>query len=338
MIDFYPYLKPLLFSLDPERAHAIASRGLCYSRHLGIPRFLYPPIKAPLTVFELEFSNPVGLAAGFDKNASHLDDFASLGFGFLEVGTLTPRPQPGNPRPRVFRLVENEALLNRFGFNNIGVVEAVKNIRRSRYRGVLGVNIGKNADTPIENALDDYLCCLRETLEVASYITVNLSSPNTAGLRTLQTAENLRRLLHGIFEERERLLGGGRRVPILIKLAPDLHEEEMAGIVNVLFEVAADGVIATNTTTSRKDFLGTRWEHEAGGISGAPLKPIALSMFSQLSCLLQGKIPLVASGGIMSGEDARQFVALGASLCQIYTGLIYRGPSLVAEVARACER
>jgi dihydroorotate dehydrogenase len=284
----------------------------------------------------LEFPNPVGLAAGLDKNGAHIDALACLGFGFIEVGTVTPRPQPGNPPPRLFRIPQARALINRMGFNNDGVERLVANVRRSRYRGVLGINIGKNFDTPIERAVDDYLACLQRVYEYASYVAVNISSPNTRDLRSLQQAPALEQLLSALAHERERLASRhGRRVPLAVKVAPDLDETETRTIAALLIAHGIDAVIATNTTLSREGVEQWPGSGHGGGLSGAPLAKMSNRTIHWLAEALGERVPIIGVGGIVSGDDACEKVRAGATLVQLYTGLIYRGPALVAEAVRA---
>jgi dihydroorotate dehydrogenase len=284
----------------------------------------------------MEFSNPVGLAAGFDKSGECIDAFFALGFGFVEIGTVTPRPQKGNPRPRIFRLPQAAALINRMGFNNPGVERVVENIKRSRVPGVVGVNIGKNRDTAIQEAVEDYLACLRNVYRHASYVAVNISSPNTPGLRDLQGGSELDRLLAALKQEQERLAARhGRYVPLAVKIAPDLDADRIDTIARVLLENRIDAVIATNTTISREGIEHHPVSHEAGGVSGAPLRARATAVVAQLSRTLQRRVPVIAVGGIMKASDALEKVVAGAALVQLYTGLIYRGPRLVQEVCSA---
>jgi dihydroorotate dehydrogenase len=283
----------------------------------------------------LEFPNPVGLAAGLDKNGEYIDALAAFGFGFLEVGTVTPRPQPGNPRPRLFRIVEREAIINRMGFNNVGVERFVANVRRARYQGILGINIGKNFDTPIERAADDYLACLERVYPYASYVTVNISSPNTKNLRQLQQADELDGLLGRIERRRGELAKGAqRRVPLAVKIAPDLDDEQVAAIARLVERHGVDAVIATNTTVSRVGVEGLPHADEAGGLSGAPVRAQSTAIVRKLAHALGGRVPVIGVGGILGADDAREKLAAGASLVQVYTGLVYRGPGLVRDIVR----
>jgi dihydroorotate dehydrogenase len=286
-------------------------------------------------VMGIQFPNPVGLAAGLDKDAAHIDALARMGFGFIEVGTVTPRPQPGNPRPRLFRIPEKEAIINRFGFNNVGVDAFLQNVRRSRYRGVLGINIGKNADTPVERAIDDYRICLEKVYAAASYVTINISSPNTAGLRSLQDRDALEDFLSQIADERKKLSSRhGKRVPLVLKVAPDLTPEDIPSIAASVERHGIDGLIATNTTLSRQGVENLPHANEAGGLSGAPVRELATRVLKEFArCLPQ--TTLIGAGGILSGKHALEKRDAGASLVQLYTGLIYRGPGLVAECVSA---
>ena len=323
-MSLYGLARPFLFSLDPETAHRVTLRlaGL-------LP---YSPVKScPVRVMGLDFPNPVGLAAGLDKNAEHVDALARLGFGFIEVGTVTPRPQPGNPRPRLFRLREKQALINRLGFNNSGVDALLQNLGRTRWPGILGINIGKNADTPVERAADDYALCLEKVYARASYVTINVSSPNTRNLRDLQAERNLDQLLGRLAALREKLAGRhGRRAPLVLKVAPDLQEEEVRAIADAVRRHGIDGVIATNTSISRAGVEGVHHAEEAGGLSGAPICAQATGILKGFASRLPG-VAMIGTGGILSGGDAQAKFAAGASLVQLYTGLVYRGPELVAE-------
>ncbi len=283
----------------------------------------------------LTFPNAVGLAAGLDKNGAYIDPLAALGFGFIEVGTVTPRPQPGNPKPRLFRVPAAQGIINRFGFNNDGVDVLVENVKRATYPGILGINIGKNFDTPIEKATDDYLICLRKVYAHASYITVNISSPNTKNLRQLQDADALQGLLAALKAEQEKLTQAqGKYVPIALKIAPDLTPEQVTEIADLLLRHRLDAVIATNTTLSREGVAGLPNAEETGGLSGAPVREKSTTVIRQLSTILKNEIPIIGVGGILSGADAEDKMAAGASLVQVYSGLIYRGPELVGEVCR----
>jgi len=284
----------------------------------------------------LLFPNPVGLAAGLDKDAAHIDGLAGLGFGFIEVGTVTPRPQPGNPRPRLFRITEKEALINRFGFNNVGIDAFLANLSRARWRGILGINIGRNADTPPERAADDYALCLEKAYAHASYVTINVSSPNTQGLRDLQQKDSLGSLLERLAAARARLAERyGKRVPLVLKVAPDLDITGVKAIAEAVVRHGIDGVIATNTSTTREGVEGLRHADERGGLSGGPILEKSTRILSLFNALLDGKAVLIGAGGILSGEDAAEKFAAGASLVQLYTGLIYRGPGLVSECVSA---
>ncbi|MGH8673548.1 MAG: quinone-dependent dihydroorotate dehydrogenase [Burkholderiales bacterium] len=338
MTVLYALARPLLFALDPETAHlltlALADAPLRFGL-LRAPRVPHSPVRA----LGLEFPNPVGLAAGLDKNAEHVDALGALGFGFLEVGTVTPHPQPGNPRPRLFRLPAANALINRLGFNNVGLDAFVANLRRASWRGILGINIGKNFDTPNERAADDYVACLERVYAHASYVTVNISSPNTAGLRDLQEREPLEALLERLSEARERLADRhGRKAPLALKVSPDLARSEISDIAAAVRRHRVDALIATNTSLSREGVEGLPCANEAGGLSGAPIRSRATDVLAAFAAELKGEVTLIGAGGIVSGTDAAGKVAAGASLVQLYTGLIYRGPGLVAECVRTIAR
>jgi dihydroorotate dehydrogenase len=327
----YALARPLLFALDAERAHEL-TLGLADAplrfRLLRVPR----APGAPVRVMGLDFPNAVGLAAGLDKNAEYVDALAQLGFGFLEVGTVTPRPQPGNPRPRLFRLPRAQALINRMGFNNVGLDTFLENLARASWRGVLGINIGKNADTPIERAADDYALCLERVYPRASYVTLNVSSPNTRNLRALQEDRALDALLGRLAALRERLAERhGRRVPLALKVAPELEAAQLQGVADAVRRHRIDAVIATNTSLARDGVEGLPHAAEAGGLSGAPLRARATATLAALASALKGEATLIGVGGILRGADAAEKLAAGASLVQLYTGLIYRGPALVAE-------
>ncbi|OAI53112.1 dihydroorotate dehydrogenase [Betaproteobacteria bacterium SCGC AG-212-J23] len=325
----YALARPLLFSLDPEAAHHLALRLSRFALRASVP-------DRPVTVMGLHFPNPVGLAAGLDKDAAYIDGLAKLGFGFLEVGTVTPRPQPGNARPRIFRISQKNALINRFGFNNVGVDAFLANVARRRWRGILGINIGKNFDTPVERAADDYAFCLEKVYGAASYVTVNISSPNTKGLRDLQQERQLEELLERLANVRERLARSyGRRVPLVLKVAPDLEENEIRAIAATILRHGFDGLIATNTTISRAGVEGLPHADEAGGLSGTPVLEKSTAVLASFRDRLAGKLALIGAGGIASAGDARKKIDAGASLVQLYTGLIYRGPALVRECVSA---
>jgi dihydroorotate dehydrogenase len=333
----YPLLRPALFALDPEHAHDLAFAALDAAAKAGVAKLAAPSLPPdPVRVMGIDFPNRVGLAAGLDKNAAHLAGLATLGFGFLEAGTVTPRPQPGNPKPRMFRLPQADALINRMGFNNDGVERYVANVRASGYRGILGCNIGKNADTPAARAADDYLACLEAVAPVASYVTVNVSSPNTKGLRDLQSEAALDALLGALVAKRDRLVQRhGRALPIAVKIAPDLDDEAVRGVARVLAARGVDGAIATNTTTARDAVAALPHGGETGGLSGRPVFARSNAVLRTLVAALDGALPVIGVGGIFSGADAREKIACGAALVQVYTGLIYRGPTLVAECVRA---
>ncbi len=333
----YRFTRPLLFSFDPERAHEMTLEGLQRAYDLGVLRAAATPVDGePVQAMGLTFPNPVGLAAGMDKNAAHIDALGCLGFGFIEAGTVTPRPQAGNPKPRMFRLPAEQGLINRMGFNNDGVDRFVQNATRTRYRGVLGLNIGKNAATPIDRALDDYRAGLAAVYPHAGYVTVNISSPNTRDLRSLQGEGELERLLGALREERVRLeQAHGRRVPLAVKIAPDVADAQIPRIADTLVAFGVDGVIATNTTISRHGVEGRRNADEGGGLSGAPLRQRATEVVAALARHLQGAMTIIGVGGIVRGEDAAEKIRAGATLVQVYTGLIYRGPTLVPECRRA---
>ncbi len=334
----YDLARPLLFACEAERVHDLTLQALQRAYDIGATRLCRPALgdDPPVRIMGLEFPNPVGLAAGLDKNGAHIDALACLGFGFIEVGTVTPRPQPGNPKPRIFRLPRARALINRLGFNNAGVAQFVTNVRRSHYAGVLGLNIGKNATTPIASALDDYRACLDAVYPYAGYVTINISSPNTKDLRNLQGEDELGQLLASLQVQRERLAQQyGRRVPLAVKIAPDLEHGQIVRIADALVANQIDAVIATNTTIARDAVEGMEHAAEAGGLSGRPLCQRSTQVVRQLSEHLQGALPIIAVGGILQAADAVEKVRAGASLVQLYTGLIYRGPALVLECRQA---
>lgn len=333
----YSLVRPILFSLDPEAAHALSLSALRLLDQTGLSlAYAAPRVVDPVRLFGVDFPNRVGLAAGLDKNGEAIDALAAMGFGFVEVGTVTPRPQPGNPRPRLFRLPQAKALINRMGFNNAGLDAFLRHVRRSRRPVPLGLNIGKNATTPLERALDDYAAGLRAVHAHADYITVNVSSPNTTGLRQLQSDQALESLLAGLAVERDRLAQEqGRRVPLLLKIAPDLDGAQVRALAEALPRNGVDGVIATNTTVAREAVAGLPHAEETGGLSGAPVREASNAVIRQLRAALGSGFPIIGVGGILDARDAVEKVEAGADLVQIYTGLIYRGPALVNECAAA---
>ncbi len=329
----YDLIRPLLFALDAETAHQLTLYGLDVAQRSNFLHLIAkPPAELPTTAFGIRFPNPVGLAAGLDKNADHLDALGALGFGFVEVGTTTPRPQPGNDKPRMFRLPRHEAVINRLGFNNDGVDALVRNVQQSSYRGVLGINIGKNKDTPNEKAVDDYLFCLERVYAHASYITVNISSPNTQGLRDLQEEATLRRFIETLREAQERLGSQtGARKPMLLKIAPDLSETELDAIAEVLLAAGVDGVICTNTTIDHSSVASDPHGNETGGLSGKPLFARSTAVLRGMRKRVGDRIGIIGVGGILDGSDAAEKIDAGASLIQLYSGMVYRGPALIAE-------
>ena len=336
-MNIYPLLRPLLFSLDPELAHEVTLKLLKLSDSSGLSALLYTTLtEKPVEVMGLHFKNPVGLAAGLDKNGDYINALDALGFGFIEIGTVTPRPQPGNPKPRLFRLPEHEAIINRMGFNNTGIDHLLAQAQHSGYSGILGINIGKNFDTPIEEATEDYLMGLRKAYTSASYITINISSPNTKNLRQLQQGDEIRRLVANLKNEQLSLEQEyGFYVPLAIKIAPDLTDEEISHIASLLLDFEIDGVIATNTTISREAIAEHPLAQEAGGLSGAPVKTASTRVVKGLAAELQDKVAIIAAGGILSAEDAQEKLNAGASLVQVYSGLIYKGPQLIADIVRS---
>ena len=335
----YNLARSLLFRLPTEKSHYLALDSLALGQKLCLTPCLLPQPQLPVSLLGLQFKNPVGLAAGLDKNGDYIDALAALGFGFLEIGTITPRPQPGNPQPRLFRLPEANAIINRMGFNNKGVDHLVRQVEKAKYNGVLGINIGKNFDTPVENALNDYRICLEKTFALASYITINISSPNTQGLRSLQYGESLDQLLGGLRESAEKLqIRHGRKVPLLVKIAPDLEQQDVETIAAQLLKNGMDGVIATNTTLDRIGVENLPHGKEQGGLSGAPVRDKSTRVLRQLAQVLNGRLPIIGVGGITAGEHAAEKIRAGAQLVQIYTGFIYRGPALIEESVKAIGR
>jgi len=333
---FYRLAQKALFAADPEQAHLLALQSLRLGHRLGATRWRCAVPGRPVHCMGLEFPNAVGVAAGLDKNAEYFEALGDLGFGFVEVGTVTPRPQPGNPRPRVFRLPEKQALINRLGFNNKGVDFLVQRVRNHRFKGILGINIGKNADTPMERAAEDYLHCLETVYPWADYITINISSPNTRDLRSLQAVSALGALLGQLEQRRVSLTREhGRRVPIAVKVAPDLQPADIADIARVVVRNRMDAVIATNTTIDREGVAGLPHADESGGLSGGPLRPKADRVLQAFRQQLPATVALVGVGGIVCGQDAVNKLELGANLVQFYTGMIYQGPGLVADCLQA---
>lgn len=330
----YSLARPLLFSMAPERAHDLTLSLLKSAHKMG---FIRQKIDAkPVTCMGIEFPNPVGLAAGLDKNGAYIDALAALGFGFIEIGTITPRPQAGNPQPRLFRIPEAKAIINRMGFNNDGVDQLVENVKASKFKGILGINIGKNADTPVENAVDDYLICLKKVYNYASYITVNISSPNTKNLRSLQSGDALTELLDTLKQRQLELAEQYHHyVPLVLKVAPDLSREDIDFIAAQLITFKIDGLIVTNTTLSRDGVENLAFGNEAGGLSGAPVFEKSTACLRQFAEVLNGQIPLIGVGGITQGEHAVAKIEAGATLVQIYSGLIYTGPELVKQCVSA---
>lgn len=333
----YALARKALFALDPEVSHELSLDLIGAAGRLGLCGLLAPKVASnPVEVMGITFDNPVGLAAGLDKNGDYFNALGQLGFGFVEIGTITPRPQPGNPKPRIFRLPEHEAIINRMGFNNKGVDHLVEQVKKRRFKGVLGINIGKNFDTPVEDAVEDYRICMNKVYEYADYITVNVSSPNTPGLRNLQFGESLNHLLAELkIEQRHLHQSFGRYVPIAVKIAPDMSSEEVIEVAKALVEQGIDGVVATNTTVARESIQGHKHADEAGGLSGAPVKDKSTEIIRQLKAALGDSLPIIGVGGIGCGQDAADKIAAGASLVQVYSGFIYRGPELISECADA---
>jgi len=342
-MNLYPFIKPCLFAMDAERAHNFTLGTLDRVHQLGLGSLTNKKIPRDERHFcGLRLPNPVGLAAGLDKDGKHIDALSDLGFGFIEIGTVTPRGQSGNPQPRMFRLPDANALINRMGFNNDGVDACVERLKKSTFwqsGGIVGLNIGKNATTPIESAADDYLHCMQKVYELASYITVNISSPNTKNLRQLQSGDELNSLLSQIALEKLKLSDRYKKqVPLFLKIAPDLENDQIESIAELLIEHRIDAVIATNTTIARDAIQGLPHAEEAGGLSGAPVKKASDEVIHELSKTLKGQIPIIGVGGILNGQDAKDKIEAGASLVQLYTGLIYKGPDLVSECASALKK
>lgn len=332
----YALLRPLLFKLDAEQAHHFTLDGLARAYRLGLLQKVAHHT-CPTTLMGLSLPNPIGLAAGLDKNGQYIDALAALGFGFIEIGTVTPKAQAGNPKPRLFRVPEHQAVINRMGFNNQGIDAMIQNIEKSRFNGILGINIGKNATTPIENAADDYLLCLEKAYAHAGYITVNISSPNTQNLRALQGSDELSALLSALKNKQAHLAAAhGRYVPLAVKIAPDLNEQQVADIAHAAMQTEIDSIIATNTTIDKSALGHHPLAGEQGGLSGAPVREASNRVLKQLLAELEGRLPVIGVGGILSGADAAAKLHMGAAAVQVYSGLIYRGPALVKECLRAC--
>ncbi|WP_423855037.1 quinone-dependent dihydroorotate dehydrogenase [Acinetobacter guillouiae] len=330
----YSLARPLLFSLAPERAHELTLSMLKSAHKMGAIR--QTVAAKPVTCMGIEFPNPVGLAAGLDKNGAYIDALAGLGFGFIEIGTITPKPQEGNPKPRLFRIPQAKAIINRMGFNNDGVDQLVENVKAAKFKGILGINIGKNATTPVEDAVSDYLVCFEKVYNYASYITVNISSPNTKNLRSLQSGHALTELLETLKKRQLELAEELQHyVPLVLKVAPDLEASDIEFIASQLLQFKIDGLIVTNTTLSREGVEGLPFGDEAGGLSGAPVFEKSTACLAAFSKILQGKIPLIGVGGILSGEQAVAKQQAGASLVQIYSGMIYTGPTLIKDCVDA---
>ncbi|KAA5971167.1 MULTISPECIES: quinone-dependent dihydroorotate dehydrogenase [unclassified Pantoea] len=331
---FYPIVRLALFKLDPERAHELTFQQLRFMNGTPLERFYRQNLPSrPVTCMGLTFKNALGLAAGLDKNAECIDAFAAMGFGFVEVGTVTPRAQAGNDKPRMFRLVEAGGIINRMGFNNLGVDHLVENVKKARFNGVLGINIGKNKDTPVEQGKEDYLICMEKVYAHAGYIAINISSPNTPGLRSLQYGEALDDLLSAIKQKQKALEQRHLKyVPLAVKIAPDLSEEELIQVADSLVRHQIDGVIATNTTLDRSLVTGLKHAEEAGGLSGRPVQSRSTAVIQRLSQELQGRLPIIGAGGIDSLTAAREKIAAGATLVQIYSGFIYQGPGLIKDI------
>ncbi|MEG0486711.1 MAG: quinone-dependent dihydroorotate dehydrogenase [Acinetobacter sp.] len=330
----YSLARPLLFSLAPERAHELTLSMLKSAHKMGAIR--HPVIAKPVTCMGIEFPNPVGLAAGLDKNGAYIDALAALGFGFIEIGTITPKPQEGNPKPRLFRIPQAKAIINRMGFNNDGVDQLVENVKASKFKGILGINIGKNASTDVDDAVSDYLICLEKVYNYASYITVNISSPNTKNLRSLQSGHALTELLETLKKRQLELAEEHQHyVPLVLKVAPDLEQSDIQFIASQLIQFKIDGLIVTNTTLSREGVEGLAFGDEAGGLSGAPVFEKSTACLAEFSKQLKGEVPLIGVGGILAGEHAVAKQQAGAALVQIYSGMIYTGPTLIQDCVNA---
>ena len=336
----YELMRTVMFQLEAEKAHHLGLKGLTLLQISGLSSLLYPKVEtSPVTVMGIEFPNPVGLAAGLDKNGDYINALAAVGFGFIEIGTVTPRPQAGNPKPRLFRLPEAHAIINRMGFNNLGVEHLVEQVKIAQKGTVIGINIGKNFDTPVEKAVDDYLIGLRKVYSSADYVTINISSPNTPGLRTLQFGESLNELLSALKDEQNSLRQQHHRyVPMAVKVAPDLNVDEVKQLAQAFEQFEIDAVIATNTTMSRDGVTGLPFSEEMGGLSGGPVFDKSTEIVRQFRQELPQNLPIIAAGGIMSGKDALAKLDAGAELVQIYSGFIYQGPKLVSDIVHAINK
>ena len=331
----YRFIRSFLFLLNPELAHHISMKGLKLGCFFGLIRRINITSK-PIMIMGLKFPNRVGLAAGLDKNAEYITPLSKLGFGFIEVGTVTPRSQPGNSKPRSFRLIKDEGIINRFGFNNVGIDQFIKNIKKAKFNGILGINIGKNFDTPIDRAVEDYLICFRKAYPYAGYIAINISSPNTKNLRHLQSDKYLETLLKVLKNEQKILHKKFKKlVPFVVKVSPDNSSNQLDSIAKLLLKYKVDGVIATNTTIDRKGISNSKYSVEEGGLSGAPLNKKSTNVIKHLNKCLNGKIPIIGVGGIITANDGIEKIKNGASLIQIYTGLIFKGHGLVNELRKA---
>ena len=339
MSIIYPVMRRFFFSMDAEKAHSIGLKAIKLVYDLKLSRLFFgKPVIAPKKVMGINFTNSVGLAAGLDKNGDYINSLSAVGFGFIEIGTITPRPQPGNPKPRLFRLPEAQGIINRMGFNNKGVAHLVEQVKKADKNIIIGINIGKNVATPVENAADDYKLCLQQVYSLADYITINISSPNTPGLRTLQFGDELKNLLAQLKAEQQLLTKNhGKYVPLAVKIAPDMDDDDIKLIAQLLLEKEMDAVIATNTTISRDNVKGLAHAEEQGGLSGVPVAQQSTHVVTVLSHYLEGKIPIIAAGGIFSAADAQAKIAAGAELVQIYTGFIYQGHQLIKDCAAALQ-
>lgn len=336
----YSLMRAAMFQLEAEKAHHLGLKGLELLQMSGLSSIFYPKVDtAPVRVMGIDFPNPVGLAAGLDKNGDYINGLTAIGFGFIEIGTVTPRPQEGNPKPRLFRLPEAQAIINRMGFNNLGIEHLVEQVKKAKADAIIGINIGKNFDTPVEDAVDDYLIGLRKVYCSADYVTINISSPNTPGLRTLQFGESLNALLAALKEQQNTLhQQHGRYVPMAVKVAPDLNADEVRQLANAFEQFEIDAVIATNTTMSREGVTGLAFSEEMGGLSGCPVFDKSTEIVRQFRQALPQNLPIIAAGGIMSGEDAVAKLDAGAELVQIYSGFIYQGPKLVSDIVHAINK